>query len=220
MGQRATSKQPPKDCFLPNDKSCFAIIHKFAGMKEFINYLLQFGHLNQQQIDLIQSKGAYKEIKKDEYFQEAGKIPREVGFLSEGIIRICYYNNKGDEITKYFIDENNLIVDINSYNQNIPSSGYIQAITNCTFIVFSKDAMQDLSMTILIWDDIINKIMNKALIEKVNKISPMLAEDATERYRNFFTQFPTLANRIPLSYLASYLGITQSSLSRIRKNIR
>jgi len=206
--------------FLPNDKFRFAIIHEFETMKEFINYLLQFGPLNQQQIDLIQSKGVFKEIKKDEYFQEAGKIPREVGFLTEGIIRICYYNNKGNEITKYFIDENNLIVDINSYNQNIPSSGYIQAITDCKFIIFSKKAMQDLSMTILIWDDLINKIMNKALIEKVNKISPMLAEDATERYRNFFTNFPTLANRIPLSYLASYLGITQSSLSRIRKNIR
>ena len=206
--------------FLPNDKFCFAIIHEFATMKDLINYLLQFGPLNQQQIDLIQGKGVFKEIKKDEYFQEAGKIPREVGFLTEGIIRICYYNNKGDEITKYFIDENNLIVDINSYNQNIPSSGYIQAITDCKFIVFSKEAMQDLSMTILIWDDLINKIINKALIEKVNKISPMLAEEATERYRNFFTKFPTLANRIPLSYLASYLGITQSSLSRIRKNIR
>jgi hypothetical protein len=56
--------------------------------------------------------------------------------------------------------------------------------------------MNDLSLTILIWDDIINKIINKALIEKVNKISPMLSEDATERYRNFFTKFPTLANRI------------------------
>ena len=188
-------------------------------MKELINYLLQFANLNQQQIDLVKSKGVFKEIKKDKYFHEAGKIPREVGFLTEGIVRICYYNNKGDEITKYFIDENNLIVDINSYNQNIPSSGYIQAITDCKFIVFSKEAMKELSMTILIWDDLINKIINKALIEKVNKISPMLAEDATERYLSFFTKFPTLANRIPLSYLASYLGITQSSLSRIRKNI-
>ena len=200
-----------------------SVLQSFANlesMKELINYLLQFGHLNQQQIDLVKSKGFFKEIKKDEYFQEAGKIPREVGFLTEGIIRICYYNNKGDEITKYFIDENNLIVDINSYNQNIPSSGYIQAITDCKFIVFSKEAMKELSMTILIWDDLINKILNKALLEKVNKISPMLAEDATERYLSFFTKFPTLANRIPLSYLASYLGITQSSLSRIRKNIR
>lgn len=134
-------------------------------MKELINYLLQFGHLNQQQIDLVKSKGIFREIKNDEYFQEAGKIPREVAFLTAGIVRICYYNNKGDEITKYFIDENNLIVDINSYNQNIPASGYIQAITDCQFIVFSREAMKDLSMTILIWDDLINKIISKALIE-------------------------------------------------------
>lgn len=189
-------------------------------MTVFINYLLQFGHFNQQQIDLISNKGVYREIKKDEWFQEAGKIPREVAFLTEGIIRICYYNNKGEEITKYFIDENNFIVDITSYSQNIPSSAYIQAITDCKLIVFSREAMKELSMTILIWDDIINKITNKALVEKVNKISAMMAEDATERYLSFFTKFPTLANRIPLSYLASYLGITQSSLSRIRKNIR
>jgi hypothetical protein len=134
----ATLRNNPKENFLPNDKFCFAIIYQFAVMQELINYLLQFGQLNQQPIDLVENKGIFKEIKKDEYFQEAGKIPREVGFLTEGIIRICYYNNKGDEITKYFIDENNLIVDINSYNQNIPSSGYIQAITDCKFIVFSK----------------------------------------------------------------------------------
>lgn len=188
-------------------------------MESLINYLLQFGHLNQQQIDLVKSKGIIKEIKKDAYYAEAGKIPREVIFLTEGIFRICYYNNKGDEITKYFIDENNFVVDINSYSQNIPSSEYAQAITDCRFIVFSKEALKELSMTIIAWDDIINKITSKALIEKVNKISPMMAEDATTRYLSFFEKFPNIANRIPLSYLASYLGITQSSLSRIRKNV-
>lgn len=64
-------------------------------MEKLINYLLQFGHLNQQQIDLLKSKGVLKELKKDEYYAEAGKIPREVIFLVEGIFRICYYNNKG-----------------------------------------------------------------------------------------------------------------------------
>jgi CRP-like cAMP-binding protein len=188
-------------------------------MEALINYLLQFGHLNQQQTDLVKSKGIFKEIKKDEYYAEAGKIPREVAFLTEGIIRVCYYNNQGNEITKYFIDENNFVVDINSYNQHIPSSEYAHAITDCKMIVFSKEDMKELSMTIIPWDDIINKITAKALIEKVNKISPMMGEDATERYLNFFKKFPNIANRVPLSYLASYLGITQSSLSRIRKNI-
>jgi CRP-like cAMP-binding protein len=188
-------------------------------MEALINYLLQFGHLNQQQIELVKSKGIEKELKKDEYYQEAGHIPREIAFLTEGVFRICYYNNQGEDVTKYFIDENNFVVDINSYNQGIPSSEYCHTITDCKFIVFSKEAMKELSMTIIGWDEIVSKITSKALAEKVNKISSMMPDDATKRYLNFFENFPNLANRIPLSYLASYLGITSSSLSRIRKKI-
>ncbi len=189
-------------------------------MDALINYLLQFGNLNKQQIDLIVSKAVFKEIRKDEYFHEAGRIPREVIFLTEGIMRVCYYNNKGDEITKYFIDENNFLADINSYNQEIPSTEYIQAVTSCSYLVLSKSAMKELSMTILEWDNIVAKITAKGLADKVNKISLMMTENAKERYLSFLEKFPKLANRIPLSYLASYLGMTQSSLSRIRKNIR
>lgn len=87
------------------------------------------------------------------------------------------------------------------------------------YLVMSKTAMKELSMTIIEWDSIIAKITAKGLAEKVNKISPMMSEDATERYEKFLKNFPSLANRIPLSYLASYLGITQSSLSRIRKKM-
>lgn len=132
---------------------------------------------------------------------------------------MCYYNSKGDEITKYFIDENNFAVDINSFNQKIPSSEYVQAIGDCSLLLFSTEAFEELSLTIIDWDNIIRKITEKALIEKINKLSPMLSEDASTRYLDFLNKFPTLANRIPLSYLASYLGITQSSLSRIRRNI-
>lgn len=188
-------------------------------MESLINYLLQFGNLNKQQIDLIKSKAILKSIKKDQYYHEAGKIPREIIFLTEGVMRVCYYNNKGEEITKYFIDENNFLADINSYNQEIPSTEYLQAVTDCSYFSFSKNAMKELSMTIIAWDSIVAKITTKSLADKVNKISPMMTEDAKERYLSFFEKFPKLANRIPLSYLASYLGITQSSLSRIRKNI-
>ena len=112
-------------------------------METLINYLLQFGNLNKQQIDLIKSKVVFKEIKKEEYYHEAGKIPREVIFLTDGIMRVYYYNNKGDEVTKYFIDENNFIADINSYNQEIPSTEYVQAVTDCNYIAFSRTSMKD-----------------------------------------------------------------------------
>lgn len=188
-------------------------------MEDLINYLLRFGQLNNQQIELVKSQARILTLKKGDYFSEAGKIARQVAFVSEGVLRVCYYNNKGIEITRYFIDEQNFAVDLNSLTLQIPSSEYIQAIMNCRLIVFSTDGLKELSQKIVGWDAIINQITAKSLIEKVNRISPMLAEDASSRYINFLERFPALANRIPLSFLASYLGITQSSLSRIRRNV-
>ena len=192
----------------------------FACMKEFIEYILQFGDLNQQQLDLISKKATEKILLKDEYFSEAGKIGQEVGFVLEGIVRVCYYNNKGEEITKYFIDENNMVVDWESFDNDICSNAYLQAITNCKMLVFSKKDWKELLEIIIPWEAIVNKIISRAMRKKIERISHLVSEDATTKYLMFLKNYPNAVNRIPLSYIASYLGITQSSLSRIRKNIR
>ena len=189
-------------------------------MKEFIDYILQFGNLNQQQIDFISKKGNEFELRKDEYFAEAGKVSRQVGFITDGIIRVCYYNNKGEEITRYFIDENHLILDKKNFDAGIAASEYLQAVTDCKLTVFSKQDWKEISNTIIGWDNIIEKVVAKNHVEKLERRSPLVSQDATTRYLDFIENFPTLANRIPLSHIASYLGITQSSLSRIRNNVR
>jgi CRP-like cAMP-binding protein len=189
-------------------------------MKELVNFILQYGNLNQQQIELITGKATELELLKDEYFSEAGKISTQVGFVLDGVIRVCYYDNKGEEITKYFIDENNLVVDLESFQNSICSSAYVQAVTDCKLIVFSKPDWEELLHTIVGWDAIVHKIIARALMQKIDRRSPLVSEDATTRYLSFMEKYPKILNRIPLSYLASYLGITQSSLSRIRKNIR
>lgn len=188
-------------------------------MEKFINYLQQYGPLTPQQVDLIQAHIKIVKLEKEDYFSEAGKIARRVSFVLEGILRVCYYNKDGEEITRYFVDENNFAVDLNSFQNQIPSSEYIQAIVPTTLLVFEKESLVTLSNTIIIWDTLMNKIISKALMEKVNRISPMIAEDAKTRYLNFQERFPTLVNRVPLNYLASYIGITKHSLSRIRKEI-
>lgn len=186
-------------------------------MEKLIDYLLQFGHLNKQQIELITSKATQTELRKDDYFVEAGSLFNQVVYVLEGIFRICYYNKNGDEITKYFIEENRLFS--NPYKEDLMTE-YIQAITDCKLIVFSRKDWNELSNTIMDWDNITNKIFQKGLVEKLDRRSSLVTEDATTRYLAFLEKFPTLANRVPLSYIASYLGITQQSLSRIRKNLR
>lgn len=185
-------------------------------MKEFIEYIFRYGNLNKQQIDLISSKGKEIELSKDDYFGEAGKVLRQVGFITDGILRICYYNNKGEEITKIFIEEEHLLFNL----KNVPSTEYIQAATDCKLLVFSNVDWEEISDTIIDWEGIIQKITNKSLAKKLERVSPLVSQDATTRYLEFMKKYPTLINRIPLSYIASYLGITQQSLSRIRKNIR
>lgn len=188
-------------------------------MKELFDFILRFGNLNQQQIDFIKSKAKEIDFKKDEYFSEAGKIASQVGFVVDGILRVCYYNNEGEEITKYFIEENNLVVDLESFDNQIISSSYVQAITDCKMIIFSRKDWLELLQTIVGFDVIVNKIISRALLLKVERRSPLVTEDATKRYLKFLEIYPNVVNRIPLSYVASYLGVTQSSLSRIRKNI-
>lgn len=189
-------------------------------MEGFINYILQFGNLNKQQIEFIMSKAKMLELVKEEYFSEAGKVPRQVGYLLEGVVRFCYYNNKGEEITHHFIDENNFVSDQQKFEAQVVASEYIQAVTDCRLLVFSKKDWDEIENTIVGWNAITGLILKNCLLKTIERRSPLISEDATTRYLSFFEHFPALVNRIPLSYIASYLGITQQSLSRIRKKLR
>ena len=189
-------------------------------MEEFIEYILKFGNLNKQQIDFITEKAKTLELQKDEYFSEAGKIPKQVGFLLDGVVRFCYYNNKGEEITHSFVEENNFVSDQQRFEAQIISSEYIQAETDCKFLVFSKKDWDEIGNTILSWKDIENLILKNCLLKAIERRSPLVSEDATSRYFLFNEHFPGLVNRVPLAHVASYLGITQQSLSRIRRNVR
>jgi CRP-like cAMP-binding protein len=189
-------------------------------MKNFIAYVLQFGNLTPQQIDFISGKTYEVTLHKDEHFWEAGKVVAKVGFITHGILRVFYYNNEGEEHTRYFIEENHLILDGHDGETNYTPSEYLQAVTDTKLIVFSKKDWKEISDTIVGWDSIIQKITATYLRKKLERRSQLVSQDAATRYLEFLEKFPTLVNRIPLSYVASYLGITQSSLSRIRKNIR
>ncbi|MGB4772857.1 MAG: Crp/Fnr family transcriptional regulator [Chitinophagaceae bacterium] len=183
----------------------------------FINYLLQFDTLNAQQIELIRSLVETKTYYEGDMFLKAGKVSNAVGFILDGVFRVCYYDQDGNEITRYFLDEGNFVADLNGYVTGIPSTEYVQAVTDCELLTISKQSMEELSRTVVVWDKIVAKITAKALSEKVARVSAMMPQEANERYAYFLEHFPQIANRVPLQYIASYIGITKSSMSRIRR---
>ena len=188
-------------------------------MNDFIEYILQFGNLNQQQIDLITKTGSEITLKKDDFFWEAGKQIKYVGFTTKGVLRVYYYNNQGEEITRYFIEKKLLILYGHSIESNYIPSEYLQAIEESQLVIFKKKDWKEISETIVVWDSIIQKIIGKQQRDKLDRRSLLIEQDAQTRYVEFMQKFPNLINRTPLSYIASYLGITQSTLSRIRKKI-
>lgn len=184
-----------------------------------IDYMLQFDQLNEQQVALIKSKMEEITLPKGGYFSEPGKVANTVGFLTEGVIRVCYYNKDGEEFTRCFIPANRFVADMNSFYNLTPCAEYVEAVTECRLLTLSRESYTELSHTIVSWNDIFSRITSKALMAKMSAARIMLTQDASTRYVNFLQQYPGLANTVPLSFIASFLGITQSSLSRIRKNI-
>ncbi|CAG5015875.1 hypothetical protein DYBT9275_05433 [Dyadobacter sp. CECT 9275] len=188
-------------------------------MKELIDYLLTFGDFKPCQLELITGKAQLTELRKDEYFSKAGQVPRQVGFVVEGVLRGCYYTHTGEEVTRCFISENSLVADYLNFEANLVSSEYLQACTDCKLLTFSRLDWDSLSELVEGWDIAKYKMVQVCLYQKSRK-APVISQDATTRYLEFLERHPLLVNRVPLAYVASYLGVTQQSLSRIRRTIR
>lgn len=157
-------------------------------MEELINYILEFGHLNQKQIELIGKNSEEITLAKGEYFSEAGKISKRLGFVLEGVIRSCYYNNKGEDITRSFAREGCFVVDVNSFLNQILSTEYTQAVTDCRLIVMSKNNWDEISNTIVGWEKISSKVIAKTMVHTVNRISPLVSTDTATSYKIFLEE--------------------------------
>ena len=181
----------------------------------------QFGRLTSQEQDLIAQQGLRVTLRKGDYFVEPGSGAQRIGFVEAGVLRIYNSTAAGTDITRYFIEERHPLLEVREPDCEDPATPcLVQAITACELVVFTAQQWQSLAEVIPSWNAIVHNIMAHELREKVARIVPMVNQDAAARYRSFLVQYPRLANRVPLAYLASYLGMTPSSLSRIRKAIR
>jgi len=186
----------------------------------FINYLQLLRPLPEDDKRTIIDHFIAKSFKEGALLIEPHRIAKEMFFVCSGVIKIGSTNEKGIERTHYFYNENRLVSIIQSFNDEIPTSAFIQASCDAEVLSISKSKLLELYSKLPYMKELIDQQNQLHLIEKINIRNTYLGEEAENKYKLFVLQHPDIVLRIPLKDIASYLGITPQSLSRIRKHIR
>lgn len=183
----------------------------------FIKYLQQKGSFSQNEMDMIQSVSVTKKVRKGQYLLEVGQVSSFSAFVVKGSFRLFRVADDGQEHIMKFAIENWWMSDYTSFMSGQPSNCYIEALENSELILFTKDRWAYLIDTIPAFKEMIEHLTARNFEAHQNRIYSNISETGELRYESFVATYPSLYNRVPLYMIASFLGLTRETLSRIRK---
>lgn len=185
-------------------------------MEKLKNYISNTIAIDNKSKDTILSVFEPLEIDKGTFFLKANKICRQMAFIESGYMRM-YDIVEGKEVVLWIGSEGKFITSLSSFIFETTNNWNIQAITDCKLYVINRENHFKLSKTEPKWLEFDNVLLanSYALLEK--KMLSQLHTTAKQRFLNLLNEEPTLFKHVPLQYIASMLGITPESLSRLRK---
>lgn len=165
--------------------------------------------------------GAHKKINipKDTFLLKEGQTANEYYCLESGLTRSFVIDFNGNDITTNFFGNNEVVIEVNSLFQRIPSKENIQAVTDCVCWKIVFDDFQQLFHSIVGLTEWGRAWMSQELFHFKQRSVSMITDTATDRYLALQHKRPQILQDAPLKHIASYLGITDTSLSRIRKEV-
>jgi len=184
-------------------------------MISLFQYFSKFNPLSKKAEKTIADISSIVTIKKNKDLQPIGHTCKTIYFIKNGVARIYYFKD-GIDITESFFFENNIIARVESLFTGKPSRKAIQILEDAEIIAINANQLFKLYDTFPEIERLFRKIFEAAYVDTVNRIEGMQFHSAEERYNALLDQAPTVLKRVALKYVASYLGITQVSLSRIR----
>ena len=184
-----------------------------------VNFILKIVPITRSEAEEIASSFVGIQLKKGEFLLQEKNISDDYFYLEKGLMRTFVLDLEGDEITTNFFTENNIVFEVTSFFNRIPSESNIQAITDCNgfricyrelnMLFHKKPAFRDFGRAILVKEFIASQKRNYGMINST----------AEKRYQALLASKPEILLHSPLKYIASYLGITDSTLSRLRKKL-
>ena len=167
--------------------------------------------------DVIRTVAIPKTLKKGEFLQRQGEVAKLGAFVCTGFLRSYVIDNKGKEHIIQFAPENWWISDKLGMSKDALATYFIDAIEDSELLTQDMQGHLTLLEKVKGYSESFQRGMEKRTMAKDARIVHSLTSTAEERYDDFLATYPTIAQRVPQHMLASYLGITPETLSRIRK---
>ena len=184
-------------------------------MTSLFQYFKKYSPLSKKAEQALAEISSIVTIKKNKDLQPIGHTCKTIYFIKKGAARIYYFKD-GIDITETFFFENSIIARVESLFTGKPSRKAIQILDDAEIIAINANQLFKLYDDFAEIERLFRKIFEAAYVETVNRIEGIQFHTAEERYKALISEAPNVIQRIPLKYVASYLGITQVSLSRIR----
>lgn len=191
-------------------------IFVLAMFEAFEIYLKEKANLTTEEMDAVRAVSIGKKIRKRQYLLQEGDVCHYNCFIVKGCLRLYRVGEDGVEHILRFGVENWWISDHESYNTGNPSKSNIDALENCEVILIDKPDFINLMITIPNFKNFIEWLKARSFDASQNRIMGNISYTAEEKYQNFMTSFPDIFYRVPLHMIASYLGVSRETLSRIR----
>lgn len=185
------------------DKSLFSLLKTLAPFEN-------------HELEMLAPKLKIASLKKGEFFSKAGLITDRIGYVNSGLLR-SFYDIKGKETTTFFLQEGTFAVAFLSYLQMQPAVENIQAIEDSELIIIGKKDLTNLYEGNWKWQQVGRVLIEEFYIKMEQRSITLQSQSAQERYETFLTEFPGVIKYVPLQQVASFLGISPETLSRIRK---
>jgi len=188
-------------------------------MEEFKSYLQKRVAITDEQFAMISDKLKVKEFDKNELILMSGDVSSTGYFVLSGLLRCYSIDSKGKAHIIQFAPEQWWLSERNGMFFNEPSEFFIDSIEATKAIAFPKDFMNEAAKHVPCMNDLNSTMLNNSIRFMQRRINMLLSATAEERYLNFIQLYPNLTLRVPQWMIASYLGITPESLSRVRKDL-
>ena len=188
----------------------------FAQFKKYIQDKIK---ITDEQFDLIAKDLVSKKIKKDTLLLRQGDVCSQVFFVSKGLLRAYTIDSFDKEHIIQFGPEDSWVSDRNSFYFNLPAMFYVDAIEDCEVVYINKEFYEKAEKIIPGFNSFTVMILHNSIRFMQRRISLLLGATAEQRYLDFIELYPNLTLRVPQWMIASYLGITPESLSRVRKEL-